>query len=73
MALVTGHSYKSFEAERILGIGDNLIRCRKREFDQEASGAGPSIDGRDELRRLRKENRIPWMEKEILKKPVHTS
>lgn len=58
MALVTEQGYKSFEAARILGIGDNLIRSRKREFEQEASGAWLSIDGRDEPQQLRMEKRL---------------
>ena len=68
MALVTEQGYKPSEAARSLGIGDNLIRRWKREFEEEASGAGLSSDERDELKRLRKENRMLRMEKEILKK-----
>ena len=51
-----------------MGIGDNLIRRWKREFEEEASGAGLDSDEREELKRLRKENRMLRMEKEILKK-----
>jgi transposase len=51
-----------------LGIGDNLIRRWKREFEEEASGARLTSDEREELQRLRKENRMLRMEKEILKK-----
>jgi transposase len=68
VALVTEQGYKSSEAARSLGIGDNLIRRWKREFEEEASGAGLSSDEREELKRLRKENRMLRMEKEILKK-----
>ena len=68
VALVTEQGYKPSEAARSLGIGDNLIRRWKREFEEEASGAGLSSDERDELKRLRKENRMLRMEKEILKK-----
>jgi len=67
VALVTKHGYKPSEAARSLGIGDNLIRRRKREFEQEASGARLSVDEREKLQRLRKENRMLRMEKEILK------
>ena len=68
VALVTEQGYKPSEAARSLGIGDNLIRRWKREFEEEASGTRLSADERDELKRLRKENRILRMEKEILKK-----
>jgi len=68
VALVTEQGYKPSEAARSLGIGDNLIRRWKREFEEEASGARLSSDERVELQRLRKENRMLRMEKEILKK-----
>ena len=68
VALVTEQGYKTSEAARSLGIGDNLIRRWKREFEEEASGAKLGADEREELKRLRKENRMLRMEKEILKK-----
>ena len=61
VALVTEQGYKPSEAARSLGIGDNLIRRWKREFEEEASGKQLGTDEREELKRLR-------MEKEILKK-----
>ena len=67
VALVTEQGYKPSEAARSLGIGDNLIRRWKREFEEEASGARLGADEREELKRLRKENRMLRMEKEILK------
>ena len=70
VALVTEQGYKASEAARSLGIGANLIRRWKREFEEEeeASGVRLSSDEREELQRLRKENRMLRMEKEILKK-----
>ena len=68
VALVTEQGYKPTEAARSLGIGDNLIRRWKREFEEEASGAQLGVDEREELKRLRKEVRMLRMEKEILKK-----
>ncbi len=68
VALVTEQGYKTSEAARSLGIGDNLIRRWKREFEEEASGVQLGADEREELKRLRKENRLLRMEKEILKK-----
>jgi transposase len=68
VALVKEQGYKTSEAARSLGVGDNLIRRWKREFEEEASGAQLGADEREELKRLRKENRLLRMEKEILKK-----
>ena len=68
VALVTEQGYKPSEAARSLGIEANLIRRWKREFEDEATGARLSADEREELKRLRKENRMLRMEKEILKK-----
>ena len=68
VALVTEQGYKTTEAARSLGIGDNLIRRWKREFEEEASGTRLGADELEELKRLRKENRLLRMEKEILKK-----
>ena len=68
VALVTEQGYKASEAARSLGIGDNLIRRWKREFEEDASGAQLGSDEREELKQLRKEVRMLRMEKEILKK-----
>ena len=68
VTLVTEQGYKVPEAARSLGIGDNLLRRWKREFEAEASGDRLSTDEREELKRLRKENRLLRMEKDILKK-----
>ena len=65
--------YKVAEAARSLDINANQLRRWKQAFAEEASGAGLSEDEREELKRLRKENRNLRMEKEILKKPVSTS
>ena len=72
VALVTEQGYKPSEAARRLGIGNDLVRRWKREFEEEASGAQLNTDEREELKRLRKENRLLKMEKEILKKPANT-
>jgi len=68
VALVTEQGYKVSEAARSLDINDNQLRRWKREFEEQASGARLSSDEREELKRLRKENRMLRMEKEILKK-----
>ena len=62
MALVTEQGYKPSEAARSLGIGNDLVRRWKQEFKEEASGAQLNTDEREELKRLRKENRLLKME-----------
>ncbi len=68
VALVIEQGYKVAEAARSLDIGANLLGRWKREFEEEASGARLGSDEQEELKRLRKENRMLRMEKEILKK-----
>ncbi len=68
VALVTEQGYSQAEAARSLGIGANLIGRWKREYEDQASEQGLGQDEREELKRLRRENRELRMEKEILKK-----
>ncbi len=68
VALVTEQGYKVTEAARSLGIGDNLLRRWKQGFEDDVTGKSLNTDEREELKRLRKENRNLRMEKEILKK-----
>ncbi len=66
MALVTEQGYKASEAAWSLEIVANLLRRWKREFEAEVSGERLTGEEREELRRLRKENRILRMEKEVV-------
>lgn len=68
VALVTEQGYTVAEAARNLDINSNMLGRWKQRFVDEASGARLSGDEREELKRLRKENRTLRMEKEILKK-----
>ena len=68
VALVTEQGYKIAEAARSLDIGANLLGRWRRQFEEEAKGTRLNADERDELKRLRRENRKLRMEKEILKK-----
>ena len=68
VALVTEQGYKVSEAARSLGINSNQLQRWKQAFAEEASGTRLGADEREELKRLRKENRMLRMEKEILKK-----
>lgn len=68
VALVTEQGYALSRAARSLDINDNILRRWKREFEEQASGQTLTLDEREELKRLRKENRELKMEKDILKK-----
>ena len=68
VALVTDHGYKLSEAARQLDINQGLLQKWKQKFTQEETGEILNCDEREELKRLRKENRELRMEKEILKK-----
>jgi transposase len=69
--LVTEQGYSVAEAARNLGIHANLLRKWKLASASEAEGSpNGRLNGeeREELRRLRAENRRLRMEREILKK-----
>jgi len=68
VALVKDQQYKITDAARSLDIQPDLLRRWKREFEAQDSGESLSKDEREELKRLRRENRELKMEKEILKK-----
>ncbi len=70
--LVTDQGYKVSEAARNLGINHDLIRRWKRELEsddiQAFPGKGKMTVEKEELLKLRKENKELRMEREILKK-----
>src|SRR5688500_16779693 len=67
--LVTEQGYSLAEAARSLGIPTHLIRQWRRKFAQENTGTETMSESeRDELKRLREENRRLRMERDILKK-----
>ncbi len=68
VALVSEQGYSVAEAARSLDIGENLIRRWRQQIEQGSPEDGLNEDEREELERLRKENRQLRMEKEILKK-----
>ena len=68
VALVTEQGSKISEAARSLDIGANLLGRWRRQFEEEGLGVRLSVDEREELKRLRKENRNLRLEKEVLKK-----
>ena len=68
VSLVIEQGYSITEAANSLGIGTNVLSRWKRDFEDQESGQALSDDERDELKRLRRENKQLRMEKEILKK-----
>ena len=68
VALVSEQGYSVAEAARSLDVGENQIRRWRQKFEQEATEGELTATEREELERLRKENRQLRMEKDILKK-----
>ena len=68
VALITEQGYKISEAARSVGVNANLLGKWRDQFAEEAAGTGLTGDEREELKQLRKENKLLKMEKEILKK-----
>ena len=68
VALIREQGYSVLEAAKSLGIGNNLLYRWKEQIESQLEGKSLSIDEREELKRLRKENKNLRMEKEILKK-----
>ena len=68
VALVTEQGYKLAEAARNVGVNANLLSKWRDRFAEESAETRLTGDEREELKQLRKENRLLKMEKEILKK-----
>ncbi len=66
--LITEQGYGVREAARNLGINAGMLGRWKREFKQKDQGTCLGSDERDELMKLRRENKRLKMEREILKK-----
>jgi len=68
VALVTEQGYSVTDAASAVGVRPNQIYNWKKRITDEASGERLSGEEREELLRLRKENKKLKIEKEILKK-----
>ena len=70
--LVTEQGYKASEAARNLGIHHSSLRHWKKQLETDSNqsfpGKGHMTPEKEELHRLRKENKRLRMEREILKK-----
>jgi transposase len=68
VALVLDQGYSVPDAAKSLGIAANMLYRWKELHEQQITGKALVEDEREELKRLRKENKELRMEKEILKK-----
>ena len=68
VALVKDQGYSVPEAAKSLGIANNMLYRWKEQIESQQEGKSLSVDEREELKRLRKENKTLRTEKEILKK-----
>lgn len=66
--LVTQQGYSVSEAAKSLGISANMLYNWKAKFEDKHGDGAISETEKEELLRLRKENKNLRMEKEILKK-----
>ena len=66
--LVIEQGYSVPEAAKSLGVGTNLLYRWKQQIEDQQQGKILAEDEREELKRLRKENKVLRMEKDILKK-----
>ena len=65
VALVQEQGYSVPEAAKSLGLASNMLYRWKEQIESQLEGKSLSVDERDELKRLRKENKNLRMEKEI--------
>jgi len=68
VSLITEQGYSVAEAAKSLGLGTSMLYKWKQTLEDQQSGKELTTDERDELKRLRKENKNLRMEKDILKK-----
>lgn len=68
VALVLDQGYSVSDAAESLGITTKLLYAWKAKIEDERQGTLLTGDEREELKRLRKENKELRMEKEVLKK-----
>jgi len=72
--LVTTHGYRVSETARNLGIHPNMLGRWKREVEAKQNGAFPGnghvAPDKEEVQRLREENKRLRMERDIVKKAL---
>jgi transposase len=68
VSLVTEQGYSLAQAAEAIGVREDYIRRWQRDIEKQTKPSALSAPERDELLRLRRENKQLKMEKEILKK-----
>lgn len=68
VALIIEQNYSVADAAKAVGVNPNMLYNWKQKIEEERQGVVISENEREELKRLRKENKELRMEKEILKK-----
>ena len=68
VSLINDQGYSVPEAAKSLGIRTNLLYRWKQQIEDQKQGKSLAEGEREELKRLRKENKLLRMEKDILKK-----
>jgi len=68
VALITEQGYSATKAAEAVGVTSSLLYKWKEVLEAERCGVTLGEDEREELKRLRKENRELKQEKDILKK-----
>jgi transposase len=68
VSLINNQGYSVPEAAKSLGIRTNLLYRWKQQIEGQQQGKSLAEDEREELKRLRKENKLLRIEKDILKK-----
>ncbi|MGI0120516.1 transposase, partial [Zooshikella sp. RANM57] len=66
--MVLEQGYSVADAAKSLGVATSLLYKWKEKYEAQQKGIALEESERDELKRLRKENKALRMEKEILKK-----
>ena len=68
VSLILNQGYSVAKAAESVGVKTSLVYSWKEKFESEKAGQLLDSGERDELKRLRKENKELRLEKEILKK-----
>ena len=71
--MVSEQGYSVAEAAKSLGVGTSVLYKWKEKFEALRQGITLEKSERDEMNRLRRENKVLSMEKEILKKAIMTN